>query len=284
MVRIAQTITEVKQIRNDLLMQQKTIGFVPTMGFLHSGHLSLIERSSNENDCTIVSIYVNPTQFAPDEDLDSYPRDFDGDVSKAESAGADLIFYPSNEDMYRSGHQTYVTVDEISSIYEGDSRPTHFRGVTTIVCKLFNIVQPHRAYFGQKDAQQAFLIKKMADELDMDVHLEILPTIREDDGLAMSSRNKYLQGKERQLATMLYRTLVYGRELFLTQQYSPEEIVSKLEHFMDKENSVKRDYIAIVSPDTFQTLKEPSSTALAVGAMYVGKTRLIDNLFYQLED
>ena len=191
-MRIFRTVKEVKNVVNILRKSGKTIGFVPTMGYLHEGHLSLARKSVSENDITIMSIFVNPTQFGPNEDLDKYPRDFERDEKLAEGAGVTYIFYPDVKEMYPDGYNTYVEVNDITKILCGKSRPTHFKGVTTVVCKLFNIINPDKAYFGQKDAQQVIVIKKMVRDLNMDLEIVVCPIVREEDGLAMSSRNSYL--------------------------------------------------------------------------------------------
>ncbi|GAE89106.1 pantoate-beta-alanine ligase [Acetivibrio straminisolvens JCM 21531] len=212
-MRVIETISDLKAIVRTQKSMGRTIGFVPTMGYLHEGHLSLVNMSLQNNDYTIMSIFVNPTQFGPNEDFDRYPRDMERDLKLAESAGVDVVFAPSVKEMYPDGYNTYVNVEGITEVLCGKSRPGHFRGVTTIVAKLFNIVEPHRAYFGQKDAQQVAVIKKMVRDLNMNIEIITCPIVREEDGLAMSSRNVYLSPEERKSALILSKSLMESEEL-----------------------------------------------------------------------
>lgn len=212
-MEVVTAIEELRRRIREVKAGGASIGFVPTMGFLHQGHLSLMERARRENDFLVISIFVNPLQFGRGEDLDRYPRDREGDLAKARKVGCDLVFFPEEKTLYPPGFTTYVQVEGLSSVLCGVSRPTHFRGVATVVNKLFNLVQPDRAYFGQKDAQQAILIKRMVADLNMNLEVVVCPTVREEDGLAMSSRNNYLTPQERRAAPVLYRALKAGEEL-----------------------------------------------------------------------
>lgn len=274
-MKITDSIEEVRRLRgqdNDL-----TWGLVPTMGYLHEGHLSLVRRARGDNDRVAVSIYVNPTQFAPTEDLDSYPRALERDLQLLETEGVDLVFTPDDGTMYPPGFQTYVTVDEVSMPLEGSSRPTHFRGVTTIVAKLFNIVQPARAYFGQKDAQQTIVLKQMVRDLDFDVEMIICPIVREQDGLAQSSRNQYLTAEQRAGANVLHRALLTAHAAYENGQRSGEELRGIMQAVIAQEPLAKVGYISVANPITLVELEEISDGALFSMAVYFGKTRLIDN-------
>lgn len=257
-----------------------SIGFVPTMGYLHEGHLSLIKRSVKENDKTVVSIFVNPTQFAPTEDLESYPRDFEADATICEKAGVDLIFHPQVEDMYPSGASTFVDVEGLTKELCGKSRPTHFRGVCTVVCKLFHIVEPDYAYFGQKDAQQFAVIKRMVRDLNMKVEVIACPIIREADGLAKSSRNVYLSEKERAAALVLSKAIFQSERLMQVGEQSVTRILTKMKETIASEPLVQIDYIEIVNCDSIEKLERIKGTVLVAAAIFVGKTRLIDNVIY----
>jgi len=279
-MRIVYEPHEMREIANKYREWGKTIGFVPTMGYLHKGHLSLVKESKKNNDITFVSIFVNPTQFAPNEDLDKYPRDIKRDEELLKSEGVDFLFYPTVENMYPNGFQTYVNVDNLTQMLEGASRPTHFRGVTTVVSKLFNITNPHRAYFGKKDAQQLIVIKKMVEDLNFDVEIVGLPIVRESDGLAMSSRNKYLSPKEREEAVCLYQSLQKAKELINNGVNDTETIKQEMYKIIDKYEIPKIDYISINSLSELKELKkiEKDNTLISL-AVFVGKTRLIDNLW-----
>ncbi|WP_105613972.1 pantoate--beta-alanine ligase [Vallitalea okinawensis] len=276
-----QVCQEIKKLRNLLDQYRydgKAIGFVPTMGYLHKGHLSLIESSAKENDITVLSIYINPTQFGPNEDLDQYPRDLENDKKLAEEAGADIIFIPDNEMMYKTHHATFVNVNGLTNHLCGASRPTHFEGVTTIVTKLFNIVQPNRAYFGQKDAQQAIVIKRMVEDLNMPLKVVVCPIVREKDGLAMSSRNAYLSKEERKQATILYKALQEAKSRIEQGQRSATEIRDLMEQMIQTQPAATIDYVSIVSEKTLEDIDVLEGKILIALAVKMGKTRLIDNL------
>lgn len=268
------------------LRKKKIIGFVPTMGYLHEGHLSLIKAAKKKADVVFVSIFVNPLQFGPKEDYSRYPRDFKRDEKLCRDAGAGYIFYPDVKELYPEGYSTYVTEDKAGSGLEGGIRPGHFRGVTTIVLKLFNIVQPHISVFGQKDAQQAAVIKKMAEDLNVNTRIFIAPTIREKDGLAMSSRNVYLSGDQRKDAPYLYKALQYGKRKLNDKTYNRDiEFVKKQMYKLIKSRSsvTKIDYISFNNNRTLEiikTLKQaPDKTEILVSlAVRFGKVRLIDNI------
>lgn len=254
-----------------------TIGFVPTMGFLHEGHLSLVRESLAACTVTVVSIFVNAKQFGPDEDLDVYPADFEGDKKSLESLGADVLFFPANEEIYPRGYKTYVTVHEIADRLCGESRPGFFRGVTTIVLKLFNIVQPHTAFFGEKDRQQLAVIQTMARELNLDVCIARLPIVRDPDGLAVSSRNHYLSQEERKSALSLGRALEKAKTLVQEGETSVAAIKAKMIEIIEQQDNTRIDYISLCDPDSFEEKREVWGKTCAALAVHVGKTRLIDN-------
>ena len=260
---------------------KRSIGFVPTMGYLHEGHKSLIEKSVAENDKTVVSIFVNPTQFGPNEDLSKYPRDFEADAKMCEETGADLIFYPSVEEMYPTDSCTFVDMDRVSKELCGKSRPTHFRGVCTVVNKLFNIVAPDRAYFGQKDAQQLAVIKRMVKDLDMNIEIIGCPIIRESDGLAKSSRNAYLNPEERIAARVVSRAIFEGERLIKSggRDIDTMKITAVIREIINGEPMAKIDYIEIVNAETIEPIKSAGECVPLLGAVavFIGKTRLIDN-------
>ena len=263
-------------------------GLVPTMGFLHAGHLSLVKRARAENDHIAVSIFVNPTQFGPNEDLAAYPRDLDRDLKLLESLNVDLVFNPSPEVMYPPNFQTYVTVEEVTKHLEGAARPTHFRGVATIVAKLFNIIGAERAYFGQKDAQQTIVIKRMVRDLNMPIDIIICPTQREADGLAMSSRNTYLDAEHRRAAPVLYRALCAAKEVFDRGERDGDRLRAIMRGIIEAEPLAKLDYVSAADAATLQELGGPamSGNAEKAGvllsmAVRVGKPRLIDNFLYE---
>jgi pantoate--beta-alanine ligase len=256
----------------------KTIGFVPTMGYLHEGHLSLARRAREKSDYVVVSIFVNPTQFGPAEDFDRYPRDLRRDARLLRKEKTDLIFCPSVKEIYPDGHRTYVEVSELGNVLCGASRPGHFRGVTTVVLKLFNIIKPDIAVFGQKDFQQVVIIKKMVADLDLSVEIITAPTVREKDGLAMSSRNAYLMETERKNAVVLYQALNWARDSFYNERIiSPDYLVNKMTTMIEAKEG-KVDYIAAVDPDTLKPIKVLQKGALIALAVYFGRTRLIDNI------
>jgi pantoate--beta-alanine ligase len=259
-------------------MQGKSIGFVPTMGFLHEGHLSLMRKAREENDALVASIFVNPTQFGPQEDLDRYPRDAEGDARKCLSVGVDVLFLPTAAEMYPEKPLVSVTVEGLSDVLEGAVRPGHFRGVATVVAKLFHIVMPHRAYFGQKDYQQCAVIRRMVRGLDLDVEVIVLRTVREIDGLAMSSRNVYLDEEHRRKAACLYRALRAGEDLVRAGAREPETVRQKMRAVMLAEQGVQVDYAEIADPDTLQPLETIEDDLVLLVAARIGTTRLIDNM------
>jgi len=257
--------------------QGQKIAFVPTMGYFHEGHLCLMKEAKKMADFVVVSIYVNPTQFGPKEDLSKYPRDFDRDLKMAESVNADVIFYPGNKEMYPAGYQTYVEVEKVTQNLCGMSRPGHFRGVTTVCCKLFNIVKPHIAVFGKKDFQQYITIKRMVDDLNMDLQIIGVPTVRESDGLAMSSRNKYLQEKERPSALTLFKSLKLAQKIYSDGERKSSVIISKVEKMINRAPYTAIDYIKICNTETLKDVEKIKSQSVIALAVKVGTTRLIDN-------
>lgn len=254
----------------------KTIGFVPTMGYLHEGHLSLIRRARKDCRVVVVSIFVNPMQFGPREDFKRYPRDMNNDVSLCRMY-TDILFLPNAKTMYSDDFLTTVEVSRIGDIFCGASRPAHFKGVTTVVNKLFNIVLPDVAYFGQKDVQQAIIIKQMVKDLNMPVKIKVLPIVREHDGLAMSSRNSYLNNREREEAIALYRALILAKQLVSKGTINCHVVISKIRSLIKKVKTARIDYIGIVNPKTLLPLKTITKEALVLLAVFIGKTRLIDN-------
>ncbi|MBN3038955.1 MAG: pantoate--beta-alanine ligase [Candidatus Omnitrophica bacterium] len=259
----------------------ETIGFVPTMGYLHQGHLSLMRRAKKENDRLVVSIFVNPTQFGPGEDFKRYPRNFKRDQRLSRACGADVIFHPQAKKMYPPDFKTYVEVGKLGERLCGRSRPGHFRGVTTIVNKLFNIVQPDTAYFGQKDAQQAIIISRMAQDLNLPLKIKVLPIVREKDGLAMSSRNTYLSADARKNAIILYKSLQTAVGMIQSGYNSPREIIFKMREMINSKPGAKIDYIKIVDARTLKEVKRLEGRLLIAVAVYFNKTRLIDNKVVQ---
>jgi len=254
-----------------------TIGFVPTMGFLHEGHLSLMRKSAQENAKTVVSIFVNPTQFSPSEDFSKYPRNFEADARMCEETGVDLIFSPGVEEMYMGDADTFVDIGKLSEELCGKSRPGHFRGVCTVVNKLFNIIMPDRAYFGQKDAQQLAVISRMVRDLNMNVEIVPCPIVREDDGLAKSSRNAYLSSGERVAAGVLYKAIIEGERLIKAGERNPEKITSEMKRIIAAEPLARIDYVEIVDGDSIEKISVVKGRVLAAAAVFIGKTRLIDN-------
>ena len=254
------------------------LGLVPTMGYLHAGHLKLVEVARRENPCVVVSLFVNPTQFGPGEDFQRYPRDLDKDLSLLESAGVDGVFVPRSQDVYPEGFSTFVEVEgALGTLWEAQSRPGHFRGVATVVTKLFNMVRPHRAYFGQKDAQQLAVIRRLERDLNLGVAVEAVPTVREEDGLAMSSRNTYLSPPQRQAATVLYRSFQQVQELVGRGERSADVIEDIIRGMIQGEKRAKLDYVAVVDPETFCRVDCLEQAVLVLLAVWVGTTRLIDN-------
>ncbi|MFA8343519.1 MAG: pantoate--beta-alanine ligase [Rhodothermaceae bacterium] len=277
---IFRTVEEMQQYSEEQRCFGKKIGFVPTMGFLHDGHLSLVEKANQVADITIVSIFVNPTQFAPDEDLGNYPRDFERDETLLKEKNVDAIFYPTADEIYPKGYQTYVNVEEISKQYEGASRPTHFRGVTTIVSILFNAVKPHFAVFGQKDAQQASVIRKMVENLKYGIEIIVEPIKREEDGLAMSSRNVYLSKEQREESIILNRTLLAVEKTVKEGEINLDTIYKLVENKVGEIKTGRLDYFSIVEQDSFNEPEhlEENKKYFALIAVFFDSTRLLDNL------
>lgn len=266
-----------------LKKQGKTIGFVPTMGYLHKGHLSLAKQARKDSDIVVMSIFVNPTQFGPKEDFKKYPRDITRDRRLAKAAGVDVIFYPTVKAMYPEGYQTYVEVFELSKYLCGASRPEHFKGVATVVTKLFNIVKPDITYFGQKDAQQAIIIKRMVEDLNMDLKVRVMPTIREPDGLAMSSRNMYLSPTERKEALVLKNALQKAKDMVNSDEKDPKKIIAKMRGIINSAPSSKIDYISIVDTENLRDVKSLKSGEILIAlAVKIDKTRLIDNIIIKM--
>lgn len=276
MIPVVKTIDEVRKYVKNARSEGKSVGFVPTMGFLHEGHKSLIDRAAAENDFVVVSVFVNPTQFAPNEDFEAYPRDIVKDSELCEAAGADIIFNPEPEEMYVNS-LTSVSVDKITKGLCGKTRPTHFDGVCLVVSKLFNIVTPDKAYFGQKDAQQLMVVRKMVRDLNFDIEIVGCPIIREADGLAKSSRNTYLNAEERKAALCLSRALQKGRAMLNDGETSAHTVIDEMKKEIEKEPLAKIDYVEIVDLNTLEPAEKISGGVLAAMAVYIGKTRLIDN-------
>lgn len=274
-MEVVQSVPELRALRQEL---SGTVGLVPTMGYLHRGHLALVQRARAENSALIVSIYVNPSQFGPTEDFTGYPRELDRDLELLQQEKVDIVFVPSDADMYPPGFSSWVDVQRMTERLEGASRPGHFRGVATVVTKLFNIVRPSRTYFGQKDAQQVAVIKRMATDLDVDIEIVVVPTVREEDGLAMSSRNVYLGSEERRAATVLFRALTLADRLSRGGERDAGEIRRRMTSLIEQEPLAGIDYISIADPQTFQELDLIDRPALACLAVRIGNTRLIDNM------
>lgn len=278
MIKVVKSVKDTTRYINLKKRMGKSIGFVPTMGYLHEGHLSLIREARRQNDIVIVSIFVNPTQFGPREDYRKYPRDFGRDKKLAESAGTDIIFYPTVKEMYPEGCRTYVHVADITERLCGKSRFGHFKGVTTVVAKLFGIIQPDAAYFGQKDAQQAIVIKRMTRDLNMDIRINVLPIVREKDGLAMSSRNIYLSKEERKDAIVLCESLKLAVRLSRRGIKSADKIKKSMRKLINSKKSARIDYISIADLDGLNEVKSLRKNILIALAVWIGRTRLIDNI------
>jgi len=277
-MRIVRHIKEMVRFAQKVRLKGDSIGFVPTMGALHLGHLSLIRRCHRENDFTVVSIFVNPIQFLPREDYNKYPRDLKQDAEACRKEGVDILFYPDVKDMYPQPLRTTVDVKGLSEVLCGRFRPGHFRGVTTVVAKLFHIVYPDNAYFGQKDAQQAVIIKKMVEDLNFPVQIKVMPIVREPDGLAMSSRNKYLNEEERRDAAVLCHALNLARRSVAMGETSASKINSFMRELIQKKKSAKIDYISIMDLQNHKPLNKIKGKALIALAVRIGKIRLIDNI------
>jgi pantoate--beta-alanine ligase len=280
-MKVITTIKEMKEFSSRARGTGKTIAFVPTMGFFHDGHLSLMREGRKRGDLLVVSLFVNPTQFAPHEDFKNYPRDFEKDRRMTEEAGTDILFAPEVDEMYPSDHQTLVQVEKVTRNLCGRSRPTHFRGVTTVVMMLFEIVMPHVAVFGEKDYQQLVTIRQMVRDLHMGVEVVGMPTVRETDGLAMSSRNTYLLPEERRAALSLYRSLQRAKDLLQKGEQRASRIVGEMNGILQSEPLVRMDYVQICDADTLQDVARIDGDVVIALAAYVGKTRLIDNLVYR---
>ncbi len=281
-MEIIKTIYDLKEKVKTAKHKNKTIGFVPTMGYLHKGHLSLVKKTVEQNDFNVVSIFVNPNQFSPDEDYEEYPRNLSKDAKMVKSIGANIIFAPSVKEMYPEKFNTYVQVEgNITKTLCGQSRPTHFKGVTTIVLKLFNLVQPDKAYFGQKDAQQVAVIKKMVKDLNIDTEIISCPIIREKDGLALSSRNTYLSREERNIAPILYKSLIAAKKMINNGEKNSSNVRRFIVNNINTQPNTNIDYVSIVNAETLEPLKQIQGNILIALAVKLGKTRLIDNI--QLE-
>ena len=284
-MKVIKEIAAMQDVADYFRCVGKKIGFVPTMGFLHKGHTSLIDKAKEENDIVVVSIFVNPTQFLPGEDFEKYPRDFLKDYFACEKAGVDYIFHPSADEMYPAKNKTKISVSDISDTLEGKSRPGHFSGVATVVAKLFNIVKPSTAYFGQKDAQQAVVIKQMAEDMNFDLKISICPTIREDSGLAMSSRNSYLSESDKGEAASIYKALVEGKKMITEKKVSDaNSIIGKIgEVLKSNSKNLAIEYIEITDNSELKKIYDLSSYSgevLISLAAKIGNTRLIDNLLF----
>ena len=279
-MRVEGTVNAVKEQVKEWKKAGLSVGFVPTMGYLHEGHGSLIKAARAENDKVVVSIFVNPMQFGPTEDLASYPRDLAKDSALCENLGVDMIFHPEPEEMYHSNFSSYVDMSVLTEELCGLSRPVHFRGVCTVVNKLFNIVQPDRAYFGQKDAQQLAIIKHMVDDLNMNVEVIGCPIIREEDGLAKSSRNTYLSEEERKAALVLSKSIALGRKMVEDGETSTKAVTDAMKAFIEKEPLARIDYVKAVDGLTIRQIEKVQKPMLVAIAVYIGKTRLIDNFIW----
>lgn len=277
-MRIIRTIKQMSEAAKKARARGKSIGLVPTMGALHEGHLSLMRRARKENDLVAVSIFVNPTQFGPREDFKKYPRRLKYDAALCKRTGVDIIFNPDAKEIYPDNYRTYVSVEGLSDLLCGKSRPGHFKGVTTIVTKLFNIIMPDVAYFGQKDAQQAVIIKRLARDLNMPVRIKVLPIIREKDGLAMSSRNAYLSRQQRQDAVILSKSLKHARDLIKGGVTNSGRIINEIRRLINAKNKAKLDYISVVDPESLQPVGKIKDDCLIALAAWFGSTRLIDNI------
>ena len=280
-MQVTKTIKETREQIREWKRAGYSIGLVPTMGFLHEGHASLIKKCREENDKVVVSVFVNPTQFGPNEDLEDYPRDFERDCALCESIGADLIFHPEPEEMYQDAC-AYVSINTLSDTLCGKTRPIHFKGVCTVVSKLFNIVTPDNAYFGQKDAQQLAIIRKMVKDLNFDIRIVGCPIIREEDGLAKSSRNTYLNPEERKAALCLSQAVKKGQAI-IAKGCSSESVLKEMRGIVESEPLARIDYISVVDALTMQPVEQVDRDVLVAMAVYIGKTRLIDNFSYEVQ-
>ena len=281
-MEIVKTVGEIRDIVKAWRRDGLTVGLVPTMGYLHEGHQSLIARSAAQNDRTVVSVFVNPIQFGPNEDLEAYPRDIERDKAAVVAAGGDVIFHPEPEEMYPPHFTSFVDTTETTELLCGAVRPVHFRGVCTVVSKLFNIVQPDRAYFGQKDAQQLATIKRFVRDLNFDIEIVPCPIVREEDGLAKSSRNTYLNPQERKAALILSKSLTIGRQLVEAGERDANVVATAIRQHLETEPLAKVDYVEVVNFETVQRVNRIAGETLVAIAVYIGKTRLIDNFIVNL--
>ncbi len=282
-MKIAKTIEEIRNIVADAGMTDQKIGFVPTMGALHAGHISLIKKAKQQCEFVIVSIFVNPTQFGPNEDLNKYPRPFEADIALCKKNGVDAVFAPSAAEMYPEQNLTWVSVEKLSEPLCGKTRPTHFRGVATVCAKLFNIIQPDVAYFGQKDAQQVIIIKRMVADLNMPMRIVVCPIVREEDGLAMSSRNKYLDAKQRKDAPLLYASLQEAQLLIAGGERKSAFVKEQMKKILNISKQMEIDYISIVNADTLEEIEEIKGAVLIALAVKMPSARLIDNIMLDVE-
>ncbi|MBS3817951.1 pantoate--beta-alanine ligase [bacterium] len=282
-MKIISSIEDMKNEMREFRCQNKTKGFVPTMGYLHEGHLSLVRECVKKSDYSVVSIFVNPAQFGPGEDFEDYPRDFQRDSEILRNEGVDCLFYPSNEEMYPQGYKTYVQVYDLKNKLCGRSRPHHFTGVCTVVLKLFHIVNPHQAFFGQKDFQQAVILKRMIRDLNLDVNLRVLPIVREEGGLAVSSRNTYLTPEQRKAALRLYQSLQEAQRMVDQGERKSQNIIQIMKKNIESEPEAQIDYIKIVDTENLDPLSELNQDALVALAVFIGKVRLIDNTIIKPE-
>ena len=280
-MEVIQTIKEMKEFSSRTRREGKTIALVPTMGYFHEGHLSLMREGRKQGDLLVISLFINPTQFSPNEDFKNYPKDFEGDRKMAEEVGVDVFFAPDASDMYPPDHQTIVRVEKVTQSLCGKSRPTHFQGVATVVLMLFEIVTPHVAIFGEKDYQQLVTIQQMVRDLHMSVEVVGMPTVREADGLAMSSRNTHLLPEERKAASSLYRSLQKAKELLQKGERKTDRILQEMKGILQSEPLVRIDYVQICDAYTLQDLDRIEGDVVVALAAYLGKTRLIDNLVYR---
>ena len=282
-MKIIEQPREIQQLSEELRKKENRIAFVPTMGYLHEGHLSLMREGKKRSDILVSSIFVNPTQFGPNEDLEAYPRDFEKDEKLMEEVGVDIVFYPQAESIYPEGYQTYINVEKVSQNLCGVSRPYHFRGVATVVAKLFNIVRPHIALFGQKDFQQLIVIQRMVKDLDFNIEVIGCPIVREPDGLAMSSRNAYLNPKERQEALTLKKALDSAKAIYLKGERKAKVLLDSADRIISANPMVQTYYLKICSTETMEDIEIVDREAVMAVAAFVGKTRLLDNNIFPAE-
>lgn len=282
-MKIAKTIEDIRMIVSEAGSLGSKIGFIPTMGALHAGHISLIKKATQQTDFVVVSIFVNPTQFGPNEDVDKYPRPFDADIEICKTNGVNAVFAPSAAEMYPQKNLTWVTVEKLSEPLCGKSRPTHFRGVATVCMKLFNIIQPDVAFFGQKDAQQVIIIKRMITDLNMPMRIIVCPIVREEDGLAMSSRNKYLNAKQRKDAPLLYASLQEAELLISGGKRESAFIIEQMKKILNISSQIEIDYISILDEDSLEEIEEIKGKVLIALALKLGPARLIDNILLDVK-